>query len=130
MHRRRTAARIPRPRVRKYRGIRNTRNKGGTNPMSKIALVVDLKLVPGTRERFIARVREHARTCLASEPGCLQFDILIPTDDGERVFLYEVYADQAAIEAHDATPHMAAYRADTAAMIAARTRTACTLVGD
>lgn len=101
--------------------------------MSKVALVVDLKIAPGKVEQFLERVRRHAEICLAREPGCERFDVLVPQDGGaeeggERVFLYELYADQAAVEAHLATPHMAEYLADTKPMIAERVRTACTMI--
>ena len=98
--------------------------------MGKISLVVELKMNPGTRDAFVERVRQHGETCLDREPGCLQFDVLVPTDGSDRVFLYEVYADQAAIDAHMATAHMAQYREDTEPMIAERIRTACAVVND
>lgn len=98
--------------------------------MSKVALVVELKIAPGKLDSFLARATRHAQTCLASEEGCLRFDVLVAKDAADRVFLYELYADQAAVEAHLSTPHMAQYLEDTKEMIAERTRTACTLAGD
>ncbi len=95
--------------------------------MSKVALVVELGMVPGRRDAFLDRARRHAATCLQEEPGCLRFDLLVPEDDGDRVFLYEVYADQAAVETHLATPRMARYLEDTKDMIATRKRTLCRL---
>ena len=96
--------------------------------MSKIALVVDLKIAPGQLEAFLDRVRRHAKTCLAEEVGCLQFNILEPLEGSDRVFLYEVYSDQAAVETHLGTDYMARYMEDTGRMIAERTRTACKVV--
>ena len=98
--------------------------------MGKIALVVEFKLKPGQRDAFIARVRQHGATCLKSEPGCLQFDLLVPQGDADRAFLYEVYADQAALDAHGETPHMAEYRRDTQDMLIERNRTTCDLLGN
>ena len=95
--------------------------------MSKVALVVDLKIADGQLDAFLARAREHAAACLAEEEGCLHFDILVPLDGSSRVFLYEVYADQAAVDTHLATPRMAQYLEDTKAMITERVRNACTL---
>jgi quinol monooxygenase YgiN len=41
---------------------------------------------------------------LENEPGCEQFDVLDPGDtaapEADQVFLYEVYADQTALDAH------------------------------
>ena len=98
--------------------------------MGKISLVVEFKMKPGTRDAFVERVRAHSETCLDREPGCLQFDVLVPTDGSDRVFLYELYANQAALEAHAATAHMAAYRKDTDPMVVERIRTTCALVND
>jgi (4S)-4-hydroxy-5-phosphonooxypentane-2,3-dione isomerase len=96
--------------------------------MDKISLVVELKLKPGRCDAFVDRARRHGEACLDTEPGCLQFDVLVPTDASDRVFLYEVYADQTALDAHGATAHMAAYRSDTNDMILERIRTTCALV--
>ncbi len=98
--------------------------------MGKISLVVELKLKPGRRDAFADRARQHGETCLDTEPGCLQFDVLVPIDASDRVFLYEVYADQVALDTHGETPHMAAYRNDTNDLIVERIRTACALVND
>lgn len=98
--------------------------------MSKVALVVDLRIASGKLDQFLARAGRHAETCLAKEDGCLRFDILVPHDESDRVYLYELYADQAAVDAHLASEHMAEYLADTKAMIAERTRHACALAND
>lgn len=98
--------------------------------MSKVALPVDLKIAEGILEQFLDRARRHAETCLAEEEGCLRFDILVPREGGNRVFLYELYADQAAVETHLSTPGMARYLEDTKEMIAERTRIPCTLVNE
>lgn len=98
--------------------------------MSKVALVVDLKLAPGRLDDFVARASRHGETCLAEEAGCLRFDILVPRDGGDQVFLYEVYGDQAAVDSHLSTAHMARYLEDTKDMIAERKRHLCQLVNE
>ena len=40
-----------------------------------------------------------------AEPGCLQYDAHRDPDDPDRFFLFERYADQAAFDAHAASPH-------------------------
>ena len=40
-----------------------------------------------------------------AEPGCLQYDAHRDPDDPDRFFLFERYLDQAALEAHAASPH-------------------------
>lgn len=96
--------------------------------MNKVALVVDLKLTPGRLDDFVARASRHGETCLAQEKGCLRFDIVVPQDGEDQVFLYELYANQAAVDTHLATAHMAQYLEDTKYMIAERKRIVCDLV--
>lgn len=98
--------------------------------MSKVALVVEFTIASGQLDRFLDRVGRHADTCLAKEKGCLRFDILVPHDASDRVYLYELYADQAAVDTHLASEHMAEYLADTKDMIAERKRVPCTLFND
>ena len=95
--------------------------------MSAIVLVVELTLVPGSKDNFLARVRRHREIVLKEEPGCRQFDVLVPDDRADTVLLHEVYDDQAAFDAHMETPHMKAYREDTGPMVADRRRTLCRL---
>ena len=40
-----------------------------------------------------------------AEPGCLQYDAHRDPDDPDRFFLFERYADEAALEAHQASTH-------------------------
>ncbi len=51
--------------------------------MSAIVLFVELKLVPGARENFLARARQHREKVLENESGCQRFDLLTPQDDTE-----------------------------------------------
>ncbi len=46
--------------------------------MSAIVLFVELKLVPGARETFLSRARQHREKVLENEPGCQRFDLLTP----------------------------------------------------
>jgi quinol monooxygenase YgiN len=40
-----------------------------------------------------------------AEPGCLQYDVHRDNDDPNRFFIFERYADEAALEAHGSSPH-------------------------
>ena len=75
--------------------------------MSKVCLVVDFTIKPGAKAQFLEIIQEHASKTLANEEGCLQFEVCDPVDGGNRVFLYEMYADDAAFEAHKASPILA-----------------------
>lgn len=97
--------------------------------MPAIALVVELQLTAGSRDRFIARANEHRDNVLTHEPGCQRFDILVPDESADLVLLYEVYADEAALETHFNTSYMREYLADTGPMVAQRTRRRCSVLG-
>ena len=71
----------------------------------------------GCREAFVALVAENARQS-RQEPGCRQFDVLLPLDATAAVALYEIYDDRAAFDAHLAMPHYARFAADSAPLVA------------
>lgn len=85
--------------------------------MPKLALIAEFECKPDRVEDFVARTKVHAGLCRANEPGCELFHITRPAQDGNSVILYEVYTDQAALEAHRQTPYMAEYRKDFAPMV-------------
>ena len=97
------------------------------NAMSKIALIVEFEIKPENRTAFIDLMRDHAAGTLAGEDGCLQFDVLLPTEGNGRVFLYEVYRDEAALREHTQSPRLAATREGYADMIEGRTIHVCTV---
>ncbi len=94
-----------------------------------VCLLVTLTCAPGKREAFVARVRAHAATCLAEEDGCIRFDVLVPDDEEDTVHLYEVYIDDAAIETHLGTAHMARYMEDVGPLLTGRVRRKCAVLG-
>jgi quinol monooxygenase YgiN len=67
--------------------------------MGRLALVATIKTVLGKREEYLKYLKAHAQRCLATEPGTLKFEILLP-EEADTVMLYEVYASQKAFEAH------------------------------
>ena len=93
-----------------------------------VGLIVELTLKPGTRPAFEKRILQHAALCLDRESGCQRFDILVPQECHDIVCAYEVYEDDAALEAHWASDHMAAYRTDVGDMIANRRVSRCDIV--
>jgi (4S)-4-hydroxy-5-phosphonooxypentane-2,3-dione isomerase len=86
------------------------------------AITVTFELVAGHRDRFLELVGENAATSLRAEPGCHRFDVLIPERE-DAVFLYEIYTDRAAFDAHLASDHFKAFNEATAGMVAGKTIT-------
>jgi (4S)-4-hydroxy-5-phosphonooxypentane-2,3-dione isomerase len=58
---------------------------------------------------FLDVVRYDAEHSEKDEPGCLRFDVIQDRDDMNRFYFYEVYRDEAALEAHRQTPHFKLY---------------------
>ena len=59
----------------------------------------------GKLDEFVAVLLSHAKDTLDNEPGCRQFDVASDPNDPARFFIYEVYDDEPAIAAHQATEH-------------------------
>ena len=78
--------------------------------MSKIALVVEFNVKAGQRDAFLKIIRNHASGTKKDEDGCIQFDVLIPEDDDNRVMLVEMYQDEAALNIHVGSPRLKATR--------------------
>jgi len=62
--------------------------------------VVEFQLQEGTRSQFRRLIDANADASVRSEPECLQFDVLEPEDDSNRVLLYEIYSHEAAFDVH------------------------------
>jgi quinol monooxygenase YgiN len=56
-------------------------------------------------ERALRALRDGSRT----EPGCITFDVARGIDDANVFFLYEIWRDQAALDAHYLTEHFQTY---------------------
>ena len=79
-----------------------------------------LKVHPDVVDRFRDRLLRHARISLDSEPGCHRFDIHQNTGDASLFLLVEIYADEAAFEAHRTSPHYFQFREDVKDWVAER----------
>jgi quinol monooxygenase YgiN len=73
------------------------------------ALVVTIRVKPEGRARFLAAIEDDAICSERDEPGCLRFNVLQDESDPNRIYLFEVYRDPAALEAHRKTPHYARF---------------------
>jgi quinol monooxygenase YgiN len=66
---------------------------------------VEFLIHPQHESEFRETVLKQARNSLTREADCHRFDVSIDAKDGCRVFLYELYTDEAAYQAHRQTPH-------------------------
>jgi autoinducer 2-degrading protein len=54
---------------------------------------------------LFAKLTEESR----KEPGCVTYQVHRHKTESRRFFIYELYQDDAALEAHRATPHFLQY---------------------
>ena len=76
-----------------------------------LAIWVKVRIKPEQRQRFLQAIEVDALGSERDEPGCLRFNVLQDAQDPNVYYFYEVYKDQAALEAHRAAPHYAVWRA-------------------
>lgn len=76
-----------------------------------IAVCVSIAVKKGMETRLLEAVSIQAQRSLAREPDCRRFDVShrIGEDTCHEIFLYELYTDKAAFEAHLATPHFLSF---------------------
>lgn len=93
-----------------------------------LAMWVKVRIKPEQRQRFLDAIEVDALGSERDEPGCLRFNVLEDAQDENTYYFFEVYRDQAALEAHRATPHYAVWRAVADALDGPTEATRCTTV--
>lgn len=82
-----------------------------------VTFVIDPEYVDAFREAM----EIQARTSLEEEDGCHQFDVCVDPDHSNTWFLYEIYTDRAAFDAHLASAHFASFDAKVAPWVTSKT---------
>ena len=77
-------------------------------------IIAPIQIKEGHKEQFIQAIIEDAKGSVNDEPGCLRFDVIQDAGDENRIWLYEVYQDEAAFQAHTQAPHFIKFRDATA----------------
>ena len=98
--------------------------------MAKLAIVAAIKTVPGKRAAYLKHLKAHGERCLATEPGTLTFNILVPREEADTLMLYEVYASPEAFQAHWTGPSMQQAKRDTAGLQVSLTGVRCDLADE
>jgi (4S)-4-hydroxy-5-phosphonooxypentane-2,3-dione isomerase len=81
---------------------------------------VDIDVVPGQIDNYLAALKENGAAAVRQEPGCHEFNITVSQKDPNHVFIFEVYDSAAALDAHRQTDHFKKYAAITKEMVAKR----------
>ncbi|MDH3715207.1 MAG: antibiotic biosynthesis monooxygenase [Gammaproteobacteria bacterium] len=84
-------------------------------------VTVIFELHPGRAGEFEPAMLAQARNSLAAEADCLQFDVCRNPQREDEFFLYEIYRDRAAFDAHLDSPHYKNFDATVAQMVADKT---------
>jgi (4S)-4-hydroxy-5-phosphonooxypentane-2,3-dione isomerase len=84
-----------------------------------VVLHVTVQVKPEHVSEFLDAVRYDAEHSEKDEPGCLRFDVSQDRDDPNRFYYYEIYRDEAALEAHRQTHHFKLYSEKTRSWLAA-----------
>ncbi len=67
--------------------------------MSKIAVIAKVKAIEGKREALVGALQAGLDTA-AGEPGTIFYILHEDAADEHTLWVYEMYADQAAVDAH------------------------------
>ncbi len=80
-----------------------------TGQFPMFVVTVEFVVTSGSIDAFLAEMRVNAHVSVEQEPGCARFDVCVDPADRGRVFLYELYLNQAAFHAHLESAHFKAF---------------------
>ena len=95
--------------------------------MKGYVITVDFRLRPGALPAFRKLIDANAIASCRDEPGCRRFDVLLSETQDDRVFLYEIYDDRQAFDAHLKSTHFAEFNRDSADMVVEKSVSAYSL---
>lgn len=90
--------------------------------MPRFALLVHVRVRPGSGDEFEVHIRRAAEAAVREEPECHHFHVGRDQDDPDRFELFEVYTDAAALEFHHGQPHFARFVEEAGGLILEKTR--------
>ncbi len=83
----------------------------------QIARIAEIEIDPHQIEPYKAALREAIEAAIRLEPGVLALYAVSIREHPEQVRVFEVYASQAAYQAHLQTPHFKKYKSVTKRMV-------------
>ena len=85
-----------------------------------VVRIAELEIDPAQLASYLAMVKEEMEDSIRLEPGVLAIYAVAAKDDPAKLTFFEMYADEAAYEAHRESPHFKKYVAGTKDMIKSR----------
>ena len=89
-------------------------------PHVPVVRIAELEIDPARLADYKAAVREEMETSVRVEPGVLAIYAVAEKDDPTKLRFFEMYADEAAYNAHRESPHFRKYVETTKDMITSR----------
>ncbi len=83
----------------------------------RIVRIAELEIVPALLSEYLVFLREEITASVEREEGVLMLHAVSEQAAPNRIRLLEVYASQAAYEAHIKTPHFLKYKQGTLHMV-------------
>ena len=77
--------------------------------MPRFALVVELKIKPGSAATFLPLIVENRNASLKNEEGCHKFIVLKNNEKENTFHFYEEYDDEVAFKNHQSSEHFKKY---------------------
>lgn len=82
-----------------------------------VVRMAELEIDPAQLEIYRLLLTEEIEASVALEPGVLSLNAVSLKDSPQKIRILEVYANQAAYEAHLQTPHFLKYKNRTVGMV-------------
>ena len=58
-------------------------------------IIAPIQIKEGCKEEFVKALLPNAQAAANTEPGCLRFDVIQDAGDTNRLWVYEIYVDEA-----------------------------------
>ena len=80
-------------------------------------VTVTFQIEPGQEDHFLKLVCAQASNTLTLEKECHQFDVCVDRQDPSKIFLYEIYENEAAFTTHLASDHFIQFDKDCTSIV-------------
>ena len=67
-------------------------------------IISPIQIKPENKEQYVKALVDVARESVNTEPGCLRLDVIQDANDPNRVWVYEIFKDDAALQTHMKLP--------------------------
>ena len=91
--------------------------KAAAQTDKQLVRLARLEIYPAQLESYKAAIKEHIETALRVEPGVLTLYAVAEKANPTHITVLEIYASEAAYQAHLKTPHFLKYKSGTQQMV-------------